>query len=127
MTALVFKFPVDRPPFFGIKFDNEQEAKMTNKFAPRLRDGWMAKIEVESIRIHITLIRNVGTIHSTHKYTVYEWSKNDLIKFLNSCKRHQVVTFGHVAKISEEVKVVHWVDIGFAWWIRINKIEFNRF
>ncbi len=123
MMALVFKFPVDRPPFFGIKFDNEREAEQTNKFFPRNKDHWTASIEVEGVRIHVT-IQSIPYQHK-HTYTIYEWDRKALMQFLSACKNHQQVTFGHVAKVGDDLKVAHWSMLGYAWWIKINKIDYR--
>ncbi len=119
--ALVFLFPKEQSPSFGIKFDTKKEAEETNFMWHNIIADWQAKFEIEGVRVKLT-IWLPGTPHK-HTYTIYEWNKEDFRKFLNECKKIFSVEFYHFEKGSNNSIICLTSEKNRVWKINVRKIE----
>lgn len=96
MRELIFKFPTDKPPYFGITFDDELEAQTLNQNWVNLfkSDDWEAKIELEATKLNLTVYNTPKGLKYT--YTAYKYNKHQLKKFTEEIAKVESFNFGHL-------------------------------
>jgi hypothetical protein len=121
---LVLKFPELKPPFMGVKYEREFTGSRVNQSWVNSygRELYQIRLEPEGDVIRVTI--TTEKVANRYTYVISKFNSKKIEEFIGRIGIGQLINFGHVIQIEDELKIIRTSVSNKNWVLQVNKIEF---
>jgi hypothetical protein len=122
---IIFVLTENKPPFCGVVFDMDSEARMQNKswVEDYKNFEWEAKLEFDNIRVTLTVWALRTKLK--HSYEFYKFNTNTLRIFIKECKNANYINYGHLIRNKDgSHQIAKTPAKNMKWAIKLSDLKF---